>query len=85
MSIKSMAAEIAQAILDDIDDERFVREQNGEIKVCASALFPSGSGFNRTVEGRRQRLCNCLTGILVPHGWKKSGWNRFSKSLTSGG
>ena len=80
ISIKGMAVEIAQAILKGNDDKRFfIDSHNGDLVVNASALFPTGSGFKRTVEGRRMRLCKYIGEILADHGWQKVGWDRFSK------
>jgi len=51
--------------------------------VNASAIFRTGSGFKRTVEGRRMRLCNYVADILTEHGWQKVGWNKFRKDNSS--
>lgn len=84
ISIKRMAEEIAQAILGDADDRRFYRDKHdGNIVVNASAVFRTGSGFKRTVEGRRMRLCNYIADILADHGWQKVGWNKFRKDAAT--
>ena len=80
VSIKSMAAEVAEQILNNEDDPRLQRLDDGIVKVLASSIFPSDSGYKRTVEGRRQRLCGYIGDILAEHGWEKLGWNRFKKS-----
>jgi hypothetical protein len=80
LSIKALAEEIAQAILNDADDGRFDRdEHDGSVVVNASMLFPTGSGYKRTVEGRRMRLCKYIEVILSDHGWRKVRWNKFRK------
>lgn len=80
MSIKSMAAEIAEQILNSDHDDRIEWLENGSVKVLASSIFPADSGFKRTVEGRRQRLCGYIGDVLSDHGWEKLGWNRFRKT-----
>ncbi|HJN09525.1 MAG TPA: hypothetical protein QF564_12605 [Pirellulaceae bacterium] len=80
ISIKGMAEEIAQSILNDAGHRSYYRDKHdGNIVVVASLLFPTGSGFKRTVEGRRMRLCKYIEAILADHGWQKVRWNRFSK------
>ena len=80
ISIKGMAEEIAQAILKGNDDKRFfIDSHNGDLVVNASAIFRAGSGFKRTVEGRRMRLCKYIEEILTDNGWQKVGWDRFRK------
>src|SRR5688500_9723198 len=73
VSIKAIADEIAQAILARDRNKPFViDERNGDLVVDASSIFPTGSGFKRTVEGRRMRLCNYLAESLSIHGWKQA-------------
>jgi len=84
ISIKGMEEEIVQAILNGDDDKRFfIDSHNGDLVVNASAIFRTGSGFKRTVEGRRMRLCNYVADILTEHGWQKVGWNKFRKDNSS--
>lgn len=85
ISIKGLAEEIAQAILNDADDTRFYQdEHDGSVVVNASMLFPTGSGYKRTVEGRRVRLCKYIEAILTDDGWRKVRRNRFrSDTATS--
>jgi hypothetical protein len=54
-------------------------EEKGVIVIKASEIFPDGSGFMRTVQGRRMRLCNHIAEILADHGRQKVGWNKFTK------
>ncbi len=80
LSIKGLAEDVAQAILNDADDTRFYQgEHDGSVVVNTSMLFPTGSGFKRTVEGRRMRLCKYIEVILTDNGWQKVQWNRFRK------
>lgn len=81
LSIKSIAAEISKAIIDGKEDER-VRWQDDVVVVSAPDIFPAGSGYKRTIESRRQRLCEHIAKMLKDHGWQKIGWNRFKKDVT---
>lgn len=76
ISLKAIAQEISQSILDGKQDDRVSRDGD-ELVVWAQTLFPKGSGYNRTVESRRQRLCAHIEKMLREHGWKKVGWNKF--------
>lgn len=78
--VKAAADEIARLILAGQDDERLDRQEDGTVKVLARKIYPEGSGYKRTVEGRRQRLCQYIGSALAGHGWVKLGWNVFSPS-----
>jgi len=78
ISIKAIADEIADAVIGGEDDQRFHRRGN-ELDINTSTIFPKKSGFNRTVESRRQRVCEHIAKRLAEHGWEKVGWNRFRK------
>lgn len=78
LPIKSIAVELSRAIIDGKEDDR-VRRQGDELVVLASDIFPKGSGFNRTVESRRQGLCKHVANMIEEYGWSKVGWNRFRK------
>lgn len=43
----------------------------------ARRIFPVGTGFERTVEGRRMRLCRYVSVARSRLGWAKLGWNVF--------
>ena len=83
VSVKSMAAEIAERILNSDDDDRLQRLDDGTVKVLASSIFPTNSGFKRTVEGRRRSLCGYIGDVLADHGWEKLRWNRFKKTVAN--
>ena len=79
ISVKPMAAEIAERILNGDEDDRLQWLDDGSVKVRAYLIFPTGSGYKRTVQDRRQRLCDYICKVLMEHGWKKLGWNRFGR------
>ena len=78
-SIKQIAEEIAARILNGEEDHRLQRFDDGTVRVLASAIFPMGSGFRRTVEGRRKQLVQYVEQRLVENGWMSKGGNRFGR------
>jgi hypothetical protein len=80
LSIKAIAEEVAQAILDCNPDERLRWLDDNVVRVRTSSVFPTGSGFKMTVKGRRMRLCRYVWERLAGHGWLKKGWNEFKKA-----
>jgi hypothetical protein len=77
VSVKAIAEEVVSLILNGRDDDRILRLDNGSVKVRASKVFAEGSGFKRTVEGRRKRLVECVRDQLVERGWIAVAGNVF--------
>jgi hypothetical protein len=80
ISVKATAQELAQRILGGKTDIGFRWQEDGSVQVLVSEVFPAGSGYKLTVEGRRKRLCDYIGDTLVRQGWRKIGWNRFTRS-----
>lgn len=80
LSIKAIAQEVAQTILDGKQDDRLHWLDENTVMLRASSMFPTGSGFKMTVEGRRKTLCRYVEEILKDHGWAKQGWNVFVRN-----
>ncbi len=53
--------------------------EKASVQVLASRIYPKGSGYKATVEGRRRELFKYLEDILVEHDWEKTGPHRFSR------
>jgi hypothetical protein len=77
ISVKELAEEIADRILSGEDDQRIKRLEDGSVKVLVSKIIPIGSGFQRTVSGRRKRLIQYLGESLSHHGWLETASNVF--------
>jgi hypothetical protein len=77
VSIKQLAEQVAERILSGEIDERIKRLDDGSVKVLVSKLFPPGSGFQRTVSGRRKRLIRYVAETLAPAGWVETVTNVF--------
>jgi hypothetical protein len=69
LSVKALAEEIADRILNGEVDDRIERLEDGSVKVLISKIFPSGSAFQRTVSGRRKRLIQYVAERLSQEGW----------------
>ncbi len=75
--VAEIAADIVQQILSADDPDHLKWEEDGSVHVIMAKLFPSSSGFDRTVQGRRRKLREALEEQLEPHGWIHVGRNRF--------
>ena len=56
LSVHPLVEEVASRIVQGQDDERIVWQAQGKVRVALSTIFPAGSGFKRTIEGRRKRF-----------------------------
>ncbi|HVX13053.1 MAG TPA: hypothetical protein VHC22_17855 [Pirellulales bacterium] len=54
--IKAVATEIVRNVLAKIDDERVKVLPDGNVKVMGAVVFPAGSGYKQTIQGRRKKL-----------------------------
>ena len=69
VSVKAIAEEIAGLVLSGKKDARIRRQDDGSVKIVLSKIFPSGSGFNRTVKSRRERLVEYVADQLAENDW----------------
>jgi len=53
----------------------------GSVHVVLSAIFPSGSGYKQTLEGRRKRFKQALIALLEKGGWLHLGRCRFAQEV----
>lgn len=77
VSVKAIAEEIAGLILSGMNDTRIRRQDDGSVKIVLSKIFPSGSGFKRTVTSRRKRLLEHVRDDLAEMGWVMVGGDGF--------
>ena len=61
-------------------DERLAWRGEGTVPVVLSAIFPSGSRFKRTVEGRRRRFVQAVVSLLETSGWRHVGRCVFTRA-----
>lgn len=73
LDIRRLAQEIAGKIVREQVDKRLRWHPDGTVRVLLSAIFPVGSGYKQTVEGRRKRFKEELIVVLEGSGWRHLG------------
>jgi hypothetical protein len=81
VEVQPIADEIAGKILAGETDHRLRWLPDERVRVEMGTIFPRGSGFQQTVEGRRRRLREKLIESLSPRGWVHLGRNTFRLSV----
>lgn len=79
VNVKGPAAEIAEAILKNLESPMLKRFPDGRVKVLISSVFPHGSDFKQTVSGRRKRFRAALEALIKEHGWREVGTNTYAR------
>jgi hypothetical protein len=80
VDVKPIAEEIAGKIGGGERDDRLRWLPDGRVRVQMGEIFPKGSGFKRTIEGRRRRLREALIERLKPNGWIHLGSSTFGRT-----
>lgn len=80
-----IATEIAGLIIEGKGDARLKWYGDAKVRVEMGHIFPTKSGFKRTIEGRRKRLQKILQGTLATKGWQHRGRNVFERQLSEPG
>lgn len=80
--VKELAAEIALRIVSGQDDDRIKWFEDRSVKIFVTKIFTTGSGFQRTVSGRRKRLIQYVAETLSKAGWKETTANVFKPPHT---
>jgi hypothetical protein len=83
IDVEPIADEIAGMILSGEPDDRLVWLPDGRVRVEMGKIFPEGSGYKQTVQGRRTRLRRALIDRLSTRGWVHLGRNRFGQTSPS--
>lgn len=63
-----------------VPDARLRWLGDGRVRVKVGRIFPKGSGYKQTVQGRRKRLKEALIEALGPNGWGHLGRNTFGQT-----
>lgn len=82
VDVAPIAAEIAELIVGSVIDERLQWNGYGRVRVLMGYIFPQGSGFKQTVQGRRRRLRESLIEALGKMGWEHLGGSSFVKGMS---
>jgi len=80
IDVSSIADDVAQSILDGVTDDRLRWLGDGRVQIQVSKIYPGGSGFKQTVQGRRRRFRKALIEKLSPSGWAHLGRNTYGKT-----
>ncbi len=80
LSIQPLVEEVAAKIIQGQGDDRLDWRGPGTVRVNPSAIFPSWSGFKRTIEGRRKRFTQAVIPLLDASGWCHVGRCDFAKA-----
>jgi hypothetical protein len=81
VDVEPIKAEIVQKILSGDEDPRLRWIEPGVVQAVLSRVFPNGSGYKQTVEGRRRRLRDALAANLECQGWAYQGRNVFYRQI----
>lgn len=80
--VKELAAEIALRIVSGEDDDRIKWFEDRSVKILVTKIFPTGSGFQRTVSGRRRRLGQYIAEAISEFGWTETTTHVFKPPHT---
>ena len=83
VDVGSIADEIAGKIGSGEVNDRLTWLGDGRVRVEVGRIFPRGSGFQQTVQGRRRRLREALIERLSATGWAHLGRNTFGRAILS--
>jgi hypothetical protein len=81
LDVEPIADEIADKIIRREADNRLRWLPDGRVRLQMDKVFPKGSGFKQTIEGRRRRLREKLIERLSPRGWVHLARNTFRLSV----
>jgi hypothetical protein len=84
IDVEPIKNDLVQKILAGEEDPRLRWIEAGMVQVVLAWIFPDGSGYKQTVEGRRRRVGRILEAELECHGWCYEGRNVFRKLMGEG-
>ena len=77
LDVRPVADEIARLIVSRADDARLKRYDDGRVRVLIGKIIPADSAVKQTLDGRRRRFRNALTGLLENLGWCEVNANLY--------
>lgn len=80
VDVDPIADEVAVKIGTGEADDRFRWLGDGRVRVEMGRIFPEGSGYKQTVQGRRRRFREALIDRLSTMGWTHLGRNTFGRT-----
>jgi hypothetical protein len=79
VDVDSIAEQIAGRIANGEADDRLSWLGDGPVRVEVGKIFPDGSGYKQTFQGRRKRLREALLARLGTMGWNHVRRNTFER------
>jgi hypothetical protein len=80
IDVQPIVDEITTRIVMGDRDDRLRWLKDGSVRVEVGKVFPGGSGYKHTIQGRRRRLRAALIERLRPDGWVHLGRNTFGRT-----
>jgi hypothetical protein len=71
--IKLLVDRILEAIRTGSETELVWKHADGTVAVKTTTIFPTGSAFRMTLEGRRKRLREAVASVRLKEGWQRLG------------
>ena len=79
LKIKETAEEIAHRIVHELEDHRFVRNEDGAVCVSCQRVFPRNTAAKQTIWNRWKTFTTHLEEQLRLAGWEKCGISEYRK------
>jgi hypothetical protein len=73
INVKPIVEEITASIINHQKDTRLRWEGQKRVRIGTTQIFPKGSAFSMTLEGRRKRFRAALKERLAREGWNEVG------------
>ncbi len=73
VDVKPIAEELVKLIINGSQDDHLQWSKDCRVRILTERIFPPYSAPKRTLEGRRNRLSNAISGRLTQHGWQPRG------------
>jgi len=73
IDVKPIADGLVNLIISGSRDSRLKWSKDGQVQILSGKIFPAGSTFKNTIEGRKKRFVKALEERLIPHGWQCYG------------
>lgn len=78
--VDPIAQEIAASIRAGVEDSRLRWHGQEEVEVLAAKIFETGSAYQQTVAGRRQKLVRKIGELLGGEGWRLLPRHKLTRS-----
>ncbi len=84
LDVRPLAKDVARLIVSRAADPRLKWCDDGSVRVLIGKMIPAGSAVRQTLEGRRRRFRDALTGLLEDKGWRVVRPNVYGPAISTG-